>query len=323
VLVLVTGGAGYIGSHTAKLLASQGYEVVVLDDLDTGHEWAVRWGPLIVGSVGDQEVVRSILKTFKPDAVIHFAAHAYVGESMQRPEKYFRNNVTGTMNLLEALITDGSRPFIFSSSCATYGLPTRIPITEEEPQTPVNPYGETKLMVERALAWYGEIYQLPWVALRYFNAAGADPDGDLGEVHDPETHLIPNAIAAVRGTTGPIGIFGSDYETPDGTAIRDYIHVSDLADAHLQAVQHLNSGGHSTALNLGTGKGHSVRDVIRLVGDVAKRTVPTRPEARRQGDPPRLVADPSAAQRALGWEPKLSDLDVIISTAWEWANRNP
>lgn len=322
-LVLVTGGAGYIGSHTAKLLASQGYEVVVLDDLDTGHEWAVRWGPLIVGSVGDQEVVRSILKTFKPDAVIHFAAHAYVGESMQRPEKYFRNNVTGTMNLLEALITDGSRPFIFSSSCATYGLPTRIPITEEEPQTPVNPYGETKLMVERALAWYGEIYQLPWVALRYFNAAGADPDGDLGEVHDPETHLIPNAIAAVRGTTGPIGIFGSDYETPDGTAIRDYIHVSDLADAHLQAVQHLNSGGHSTALNLGTGKGHSVRDVIRLVGDVAKRTVPTRPEARRQGDPPRLVADPSAAQRALGWEPKLSDLDVIISTAWEWANRNP
>jgi UDP-glucose 4-epimerase len=178
-------------------------------------------------------------------------------------------------------------------------------------------------MVERALAWYGEIYQLPWVALRYFNAAGADPDGDLGEVHDPETHLIPNAIAAVRGTTGPIGIFGSDYETPDGTAIRDYIHVSDLADAHLQAVQHLNSGGHSTALNLGTGKGHSVRDVIRLVGDVAKRTVPTRPEARRQGDPPRLVADPSAAQRALGWEPKLSDLDVIISTAWEWANRNP
>jgi UDP-glucose-4-epimerase GalE len=318
----VTGGAGYIGSHAAKLLASEGHEVVVLDNLDTGHEWAVKWGPLVVGDIGDRGIVHSILKTYKPDAVIHFAAHAYVGESMQRPEKYFRNNVAGTLNLLEALVSDGPRPFIFSSSCATYGLPTRIPITEEEPQNPVNPYGETKLMVEKVLAWYGELHQLPWVALRYFNAAGADPGGEVGEVHDPETHLIPKAIAAAQGTTGPIGIFGSDYETPDGTAIRDYIHVTDLADAHLQAAEHLNSGGTSTSLNLGTGAGHSVSEVVRLVGDVAKRTVPTQMESRRHGDPPMLVADPSAAQTTLGWKPKLSDLKTIVSTAWEWANRN-
>lgn len=322
-LVLVTGGAGYIGSHTAKLLASKGHDVVVLDNLDTGHEWAVRWGPLVVGDSGDREVVRAVLAAHQPDAVIHFAAHAYVGESMLSPEKYFRNNLIATLNLLEVLVSDGTRPFVFSSSCATYGLPSQVPITETENQEPVNPYGESKLMVEKALKWYGAIHHLPWAALRYFNAAGADSEGELGEVHDPETHLIPRAIAAATGSAGPLGVFGSDYPTPDGTAIRDYVHVTDLADAHLRALDLLVESGESSALNLGTGLGHSVREVVDAIEDTSGIPVPTVAEARRAGDPPQLVADPSKAREVLGWTPIHSDLGNIVATAWEWANREP
>lgn len=321
-LVLVTGGAGYIGSHTAKLLASEGHEVVVLDNLDTGHEWTVKWGPLVVGDTGDPDVVRGVLAAHQPDAVIHFAAHAYVGESMLSPEKYFRNNLIATLNLLEVLASDGTRPFVFSSSCATYGLPNQVPIREMEKQEPVSPYGESKLMVEKALKWYGAIHRLPWAALRYFNAAGADAEGELGEVHDPETHLIPLAIAAATRSAGPLGLFGSDYPTPDGTAIRDYVHVTDLADAHLQALEYLVRGGESCALNLGTGIGHSVREVIRAVGETSSKSVPTAEEGRRVGDPPRLVADPSLAHEVLGWTPMHSDLENIVATAWEWANRD-
>jgi UDP-glucose-4-epimerase GalE len=317
----VTGGAGYIGSHTAKLLAAAGYEVVVLDNLETGHDWAVKWGPLVKGNTGDPAVVRAVLADHQPDAVIHFAAHAYVGESMQRPEKYFRNNVAGTLSLLEAIHSDGVRPFVFSSTCATYGLPERVPIAETEPQVPVNPYGESKLMVEKSLRWLGEIHRLPWIALRYFNAAGADPDGELGEVHAPETHLIPRVIAAAAGASGPVGIYGTDYPTPDGTAVRDYIHVTDLAEAHVQALEHLAEGGESSAVNLGTGVGHSVRQVIDAVGDVSGIPVPVTEEPRRPGDPPQLVADPSRAGELLGWKPDHSELKKIVGTAWDWAAR--
>ncbi len=315
--VLITGGAGYIGSHTAKLVARAGLQPVVLDNLSRGHREAVQWGPLVVADVADRGALQAVFREYPIEAVIHFAAFAYVGESMRAPNLYFRNNVVGTLNLLDVMREEGVRHIVFSSSCATYGQPRQIPISEEHVQQPVNPYGESKLMVERILQWYGNIFGLSWVALRYFNAAGADPEGELGENHDPETHLIPLAIAAALGTAPELQIYGTDYETSDGTAIRDYVHVSDLAEAHLAALRYLNSGGASMAFNLGIGAGHSVREVAAMVEKVTGRLVPTADVARRPGDPPCLIADASKAKNALGWRAHLSSLEQIVQTAWD------
>jgi UDP-arabinose 4-epimerase len=319
--ILVTGGAGYIGSHTAKALAGAGFEPVVLDNLSVGHRLAVRWGPLIEGDLADIDLLGRVMRSYQPEAIVHFAAHAYVGESVAQPRKYFRNNVVNTLNLLEAALDAGIGAVVFSSTCATYGLPEQLPIAEDQPQRPINPYGESKLFVEKMLRRFGDAYGLSWFALRYFNAAGADPDGEIGEQHTPETHLIPLALQAATGARPALEIFGTDYPTPDGTAIRDYIHVSDLAEAHVGALCYLLSGGASTAANLGTGAGYSVRQVIEAVERIAWRTVPVREGPRRTGDPAALVADPARAAAVLGWAPRHSGLDEIVATAWRWHNR--
>ena len=316
--ILVTGGAGYIGSHTAKALAQAGYEPVVFDNLSEGHRWAVKWGPLVEGDLSDGALLRHVVATYGIKAVIHFAAHAYVAESMHRPREYFRNNVTNTLCLLDALLEAGVCRIVFSSSCATYGIPSNVPITEIHPQNPINPYGESKRVVERFLYWYGRAYGLDWMALRYFNAAGADPDGEIGEDHHPETHLIPTAIHAALGKRPFVEVYGTDYPTPDGTAIRDYIHVTDLASAHVLALNYLLGGGESAALNLGTGEGKSVREVIAAVERVTGQRVPVREAGRRSGDPRVLVADPAKAGRVLGWRPQYSSLDTIVETASRW-----
>jgi UDP-glucose-4-epimerase GalE len=319
--ILVTGGAGYIGSHTAKLLAAAGHEPVIFDDLSQGHEWAVKWGPLERGSLVDRARVREVVAGSRVEAVVHFAACALVGESMTEPAKYFETNTLGTFNLLDGMRAAGVGTLVFSSTCATYGDPVRVPIDETHPQAPVNPYGESKLMVERMLRWYGEAYGLRWMALRYFNAAGADPEGEIGEVHDPETHLIPLVIEGTLGRRPPVRVFGTDYPTPDGTAIRDYIHVVDLADAHLRAIERLGSGTPSQALNLGTGRGHTVREVIETVRAVAGRDVPFVEAPRRPGDPPALVADAARARETLGWTPRYPELRTIVEHAWRWHTR--
>lgn len=316
--VLVTGGAGYIGSHTAKALAGHGFEPVVYDNLSEGNRWAVRWGPLVEGDLADSDLLQQAIEDYQIEAVIHFAAHAYVGESMRDPRKYLRNNVVNSLNLLDAMMDTGVRHIVFSSTCATYGVPDDVPIPEHERQRPVNPYGESKRMVERSLHWYGECYDLTSVALRYFNAAGCDPEGEIGELHDPETHLIPIVLEAAAGERAEVSIYGTDYPTPDGTAVRDFIHVSDLAHAHVRALHYLLDGGDSCALNLGTGLGHSVREVIREAQRVTGRAIATRDEPRRPGDPAALVADASRASQILDWTPRLSDLPVIIDTAWQW-----
>ncbi len=316
--VLVTGGAGYIGSHTCKLLAGAGYVPVAFDNLTIGHEWAVKWGPLVNGDLADGDLIRNTLREYEIQALIHFAASADVGESMQNPRKYFRNNAANSLNLLEAMYDADVKTLVFSSTCAIYGIPETIPIPENHPQHPANPYGETKLFVERAMHWYAKAYGLRWAALRYFNASGADPDGEIGEVHDPETHLIPAIIQAALGQRPHIEIYGTDYDTPDGTAIRDYIHVTDLGDAHLSALEHLLRGGKNIAFNLGTGQGHSVREVIESVERVSGRKVPRKEGPRRPGDPPSLVADARRASEVLGWHPQLPDLDSIVETAWRW-----
>lgn len=319
--ILVTGGAGYIGSHTAKELAKAGHEPVVLDNLHKGHRWAVRWGPLVEMDLADREGLAEVFRKYRIGAVVHFAALADVGESMRAPAEYFRNNVVNTLNLLDAMRAGGIRRMVFSSTCATYGNPEHTPIAENHPQRPVNPYGESKLMVERMLHWHGEAYGLGWTALRYFNAAGADPEGEIGEIHDPETHLIPRAIAAAYGDVEELQLFGTDYETPDGTAVRDYIHVADLAAAHVQALERLARGASSIALNLGTGQGHSVSEVIGKVEQIGRRKVPVRNSPRRAGDPPVLVADASRAAGELGWKPQYSSLEKVIDTAWQWYSR--
>ncbi len=316
--VLVTGGAGYIGSHTCKILAQRGLTPVVLDNLVHGQRANVRWGPFFHGDVADSELVGRIVREHDIRALVHFAAYAYVGESMQQPEKYFDNNVGRGLRLLQAARENGVRHVVFSSTCAVYGLPEKIPIDERQPLRPVNPYGETKLMVERALHWLGVSHGLGWVALRYFNAAGADPDGELGELHDPETHLVPRVIQAARGQIPAVEIFGTDYDTPDGTAIRDYVHVNDLATAHASALEYLMSGGESKAINLGTGAGCSVQEVVSAVEEISGRPVPVHFAPRRPGDPPILVADPSLARRALDWSPRHSSLQSILQTAWDW-----
>jgi UDP-glucose-4-epimerase GalE len=316
--VLVTGGAGYIGSHTSKALAGAGFQPVVIDDLRQGHAWAVRWGPLEKTDVGDKTALRNLFRKYSIEAVIHFAAYAYVGESMTTPNLYFQNNVVNTINLLDVMREVGVRNVVFSSTCATYGYPRRIPISEDHPQHPVSPYGESKLMVERVLHWYGLAYGLAWTALRYFNAAGADPDGELGEMHDPEPHLIPRIIAAAGGAIPCVDIYGTDYKTKDGTAVRDYIHVTDLAAAHVLALRYLLSGGEAAAFNLGVGSGYSVREVISTVERVSGHKVSIMESPRRPGDPPALIADATKASQILRWRPGCSSLDSIIETAWRW-----
>jgi UDP-arabinose 4-epimerase len=320
--MLIVGGAGYIGSQTAKAAAAAGWRPVVLDNLSCGHRWATKWGPFEEGDLADPAFIKAVIERHDVKAVVHFAAHAYVGESMQNPRKYFRNNVAGTLNLLDAMLDADVKTIVFSSSCTVYGdRHVEGPISEAASTEPVNAYGESKLMVEKVLRWYQTAYGLSWVALRYFNAAGADPEGELGEDHDPETHLIPLTIAAALGRAPALGIFGTDYPTPDGTAIRDYIHVADLADAHLRALGYLGRGGVPVALNLGTGQGSSVKDVIAAVERLSGKKVPARLEPRRAGDPPALVADARRAADVLGWRPTRSNLDNIVRDALAWAQR--
>jgi UDP-glucose-4-epimerase GalE len=319
--VLVTGGAGFIGSHTVKALHVAGIKPIVFDNLSTGHEWAAKWGIFIRGDLENKSLLQDIFETNDIDAVIHFAANAYVGESMQNPGKYFRNNVANTLNLLEIMQAKNVKNIVFSSSCTTYGIPEQLPITENAPQVAISPYGESKLMCERLLKWYEVCHQMRPVILRYFNASGADSNNEIGEDHDPETHLVPLVIGAALNHYPPIQIFGDDYPTPDGTAIRDYVHVSDLADAHVKAVQHLFEGKESLAVNLGSGHGSSVLEVIRTVERITGRSVPFKLAARRAGDPAILVADSSKALEKLGWKPS-RNLDEIVETAWRWHERS-
>ncbi len=316
--ILVTGGAGYIGSHTCKFLHARGYTPVVLDNLVYGHRAAVKWGPFVEGDIHDQGVLDRIFSEYSPAAVIHFAAFAYVGESMIAPGKYYQNNVAGTISLLESMRSNGCARIVFSSSCATYGLPETLPLTEDHRQRPISPYGRSKLMVEEILRDYDSAYGLKSVSLRYFNAAGADPAGELGEDHAPETHLVPLTIFAALGRRAAIEIFGTDYATVDGTAIRDYVHVSDLAAAHVQALSFLEAEEASGAFNLGTGHGVSVREVIRAVETVSGLEVPVTCGERRQGDPAVLVAGAGKAKRILGWTPRLFDIREIVQSAWNW-----
>ena len=317
--VLVTGGAGYIGSHAAKALAQAGHAPVVLDNLTSGHRWAVKWGPLFEQDLADSAALLGVLRSQRIEAVMHFAASLLVGESVREPRKYFWNNVVNTLRLVDAMQEACVKHIVFSSSAAVYGEPEKVPIPEDHPTRPVNPYGETKLMMERALKWYGHAYDLRWMALRYFNAAGADPEGELGEGHDPETHLIPLVVRAALDQRPQVEIYGTDYPTPDGTAIRDYIHVADLADAHVRALEYLAGGGRSQSLNLGTGQGHTVREVIAAVGKIAP--VPAREAPRRAGDPPSLVADSRRAAALLGWTPQRSGLEEIVRSAWAWHSK--
>ncbi len=319
--VLVTGGAGYIGSHACKALAEAGYLPVSYDNLVYGHPEAVRWGPLEQGDINDRARLDEVLEQYRPAALMHFAAYAYVGESVENPGKYYRNNVCGSLTLLEALRDHGIGRMIFSSTCATYGEPEQIPMDETHPQRPFNPYGESILMIERMLCYFDRAHGLRSVALRYFNAAGADPQAETCEDHDPETHLIPLVLDAAAGRREAIAIFGDDYPTPDGTCIRDYVHVTDLAQAHVLALQSLEQGGASTAYNLGNGQGFSVREVIDTVERVTGKSVTVRHAARRAGDPPRLVGDARRAREALNWRPQWASLEDIITTAWRWHQR--
>jgi len=316
--VLVTGGAGYIGSHTCKALAAAGYHPVSFDNLSLGHEWAVQWGPLVKADLLDAEAVQRALREHQIQAVIHFAASAYVGDSMRDPAWYYRNNVLTTLALLDSMRASGVKDIIFSSSCSVYGNPSRVPIDESHPTGPLSPYGQSKLDGENALRWYGQAYQMGWMALRYFNAAGADAAGDTGEDHEPETRLVPRAIMAAVGTAPQLEVFGTDYPTPDGTAIRDYIHVSDLASAHVSALNALKSGTPSQALNLGTGRGYSVREVLTTVAQALGRDVPHKLAPRRAGDPAEVVADARRAKEVLGWSAKESTLESIVTTAARW-----
>lgn len=318
--VLVVGGAGYIGSHMVKLLGQQGCRVTTLDDLSAGHRDAVLTGDFVQGSCGDRHVLDSVLaRGF--DAVMHFASFIQVGESVQHPDKYYQNNVVNTLALLDGMRVHGVRNFIFSSTAATFGEPQYAPIDERHHQQPINPYGRTKLMVEQALADYDKAYGMKSVCLRYFNASGADPEGQLGERHDPETHLIPLVLQAASGRRPHISVFGRDYDTPDGTCIRDYIHIQDLCSAHWLALQSLNTGADSQAYNLGNGNGFSVQEVINTAEQVTGRKIPVVDAARRQGDPARLVADSKLARKQLGWQPQYADLATIIEHAWKWEMR--
>jgi UDP-glucose-4-epimerase GalE len=320
--VLVTGGAGYIGSHACKALARRGFEPITYDNLSRGNRWAMKWGPLEEGEIADVTRLRAVLDRYQPVAVMHFAAFAYVGESVEQPLLYYQNNVGGSAALFHAVIETRTIPVVFSSTCATYGVPEKVPIPEEHPQRPINPYGSSKLMVERILADLGHAHGLRSIALRYFNAAGADPDGDIGEAHDPEPHLIPRVLAAARDETA-VTVYGDDYETTDGTCIRDYIHVADIADAHVRALEYLLSGGSSCALNLANAQGYSVMDVIQVAQRVSGKAIRVEMAPRRPGDPPVLVGAADRARAMLGWAPRRSALDVQIADAWKWMQKEP
>jgi UDP-arabinose 4-epimerase len=317
--ILVTGGAGYIGSHAARALRRSGYEALIYDNLSTGFRRLAQGFELVEGDIADEVRLRPVLA--RVDAVMHFAAHAYVGESVENPRKYFRNNVAGALSLLNSALDTGIRRFVFSSTCAVYGMPAQIPITEQTPREPVNPYGATKLFFENALEAYGRAYGLRSVCLRYFNAAGADESGEIGELHYPETHLIPLALSASAANGPDLQIYGADYPTPDGTCVRDYVHVNDLADAHVRALQYLERGGDSLTTNLGTGRGYSVLEIIQAAEKATGRPVRRKIGARRPGDPPILVADPAKAQSILGWTARRNLAD-IVSSAWAWMQKN-
>ncbi len=316
--VLVTGGAGYIGSHAVRELKKAGYEVVVFDNLIYGHRELVQGERLIVGELSDMALLREVFAEHRFEAVMHFAAFAYVGESVENPAKYYRNNVAATLNLLDAMREAKVNYFIFSSTCATYGEPKEVPIPESHPQQPINPYGASKLMVERILQDYSKAFELKYVALRYFNAAGADESGEIGEDHNPEMHLIPLVLDAALGRRKHITIYGTDYDTPDGTCIRDYIHVTDLAHAHILGLKYLEQGGASDVFNLGNGNGFSVREVIETAKRVTGRNIPIVEGTRRPGDPAKLIGSAEKAKHVLGWKPKFDQLETIIATAWKW-----
>ncbi|TPK74993.1 UDP-glucose 4-epimerase GalE [Mesorhizobium sp. B2-4-18] len=313
--VLVTGGAGFIGSHTCKLLAAAGYLPVAFDNMSRGNRKSVAWGPLVVGDIRDRDALRAAIEAYRPASIIHFAALAYVGESVDQPAEYYSTNVTGTIAVLDAARAHSIENIIFSSSCATYGVPEALPIRETSPQNPISPYGRTKLIGEQIISDYANAYGMKFAILRYFNACGADPDGELGEWHSPETHLVPRVLMAASGIIDEVEVFGTDYETSDGTCVRDYIHVSDLARAHLKALQHLEGGGQSLAVNLGTGRGVSIKEIVQAVSRMTSRSVPAVFRARRPGDPAELYADPSKARAHLGFVPQLSDIDTIVRTA--------
>jgi UDP-glucose-4-epimerase GalE len=320
--ILVTGGAGYIGSHVCKALAGRGHTPVVYDNLSRGHESGVKWGPLERGDIADAARLREALEKHDPAAVMHFAGYIDVGESCTDPLLYYRNNIGGSQTLLQAVVEHGPLPVVFSSTCAVYGLPQRLPIDEDHPQNPVNPYGFTKLAVERMLGDLNRAAGLRSVSLRYFNAAGADPDGEIGEAHEPETHLIPLVLAAAR-SGGAVDIYGTDYDTPDGTCVRDYVHVADLADAHVRALDYLLAGGASVALNLANARGYSVREVIAAAEGVTGMSIRVNAASRRAGDPPVLVGDAARARAVIGWAPERSDLRVQIADAWRWISHSP
>ena len=316
--ILIVGGAGYIGSHFNKEITKKGYKTVVLDNLVHGHKEFARWGNFIQADLKNTDDIKKIFDKYPISSVMHFAAYAYVGESVTNPEKYYTNNVVNTLNLLNIMKEYNVKNFIFSSSCATYGVPEQIPIPEEHPQNPINPYGKGKLMVEYILADYSIAYDMKYISLRYFNAAGADPDTEIGEWHDPETHLIPLILDVPIGRKESISVFGTDYDTADGTCIRDYIHVTDLADAHILALEHLLDGGNSDVFNLGNGNGYSVFEVINAVERITGKNIKTINTNRRQGDPPRLIGSSEKAKAVLGWKPKYDSLETIIETAWNW-----
>ena len=321
--ILVVGGAGYIGSHMCKYLAQNNHTPIVLDNLIYGHREAVKWGPFIEGTMENKDILDSIFSEYEIEAVMHFAAFAYVGESVTEPGKYYNNNVVATISLLEEMRKHNIMKFIFSSTCATYGEPVEIPITESHQQKPINPYGRSKLMVEQILDDYQNAYGLNSISLRYFNAAGADPDGEIGEDHDPETHLIPLILQTAIGKRDEIAVFGNDYPTEDGTCIRDYIHVTDLSQAHLLALEKLMNNSPGGKYNLGNGDGVSVRKVIDAAREITGKKIPSRIAERRPGDPATLIGSSEKAIKELGWKPKFADLNYILETAWRWHKSNP
>ena len=321
--ILVTGGAGYIGSHTVRQLVSRKHNVIVLDNLSKGHRAAVSGVKLVVGDTADRALLKNIFSQCKVDAVIHFAASSLVGESAKAPSPYYQNNVVGGLSLLDAMVEAGVKYLIFSSTAAVYGEPLEVPIPEDHPASPVNPYGATKLAVEGAMRWYAGAYGLRYVSLRYFNAAGADPAGDIGEDHSPETHLIPIVLKAALGVIPRLEVFGTDYATPDGTCIRDYVHVNDLADAHILALDSLFSGAAPAVYNLGNGSGYSVLEVIKAAEAVVGRPIPVQYSERRPGDPAVLVAGSGRIKARLGWRPRYTDIGDIIETAWNWHKNHP
>ncbi|MBQ7739265.1 MAG: UDP-glucose 4-epimerase GalE [Desulfovibrionaceae bacterium] len=317
--VLVLGGAGYIGSHTCKYLATHGHDVITYDNLSTGHLEFVKWGPFVYGDIRDYANLRQAVHKYNPDGLIHFAASAYVSESVSNPGQYYDNNVLGSLRVMEVLRDEGVRPLVVSSSCAVYGVPTENYISERLPLNPINPYGRTKLIMEWMLQDFAHAHQIPWMALRYFNAAGADPECEIGEWHTPETHLIPNVLNAILNPASPVNIFGDDYPTSDGTCIRDYIHVLDLAKAHFLALEYLYSQKPGLAVNLGTGQGKSILDIIATAEAVTAKKVPHKFCPRRPCDPSQLVASAELATKILNWIPEYTSIDKIITTAWQWA----